>query len=324
MIARTTVSNFTLFNTSLSPFSEKSYIGPDTLRSLSIGVSPGETRRTQVFNSITVHKLFNTVLTPFLPVIKFHLAPDEITDPPVYRTISCPADASLYMTHMALQLAFGWATTHSFDFAVANPDWTKLDDIMGFMAFIHQGMQVDRNGGMQLASAPRQSLFRVTDVDNYSPFSGVDRMHEGRRRHPNTPEKKADKYHLHQLLDDPKWQGKKMLYTYDFGDMWEHDMTVQGRAKATRDFQVLDGSGHPVAEDAGGVMGWEELKAAYRTANPTSEQKETREWFEERASNGDPRGLAGDRVNFFDKEAVNKMLSENLFGHFNSLSDRND
>lgn len=32
--------------------------------------------------------------------------------------------------HLALQLAFGWATTHSFDFAVVNPGYAAPGDIM--------------------------------------------------------------------------------------------------------------------------------------------------------------------------------------------------
>jgi hypothetical protein len=40
--------------------------------------------------------------------IKFYLCPDEITDPLVIRTLSCPATATFDELHQALQVAFQW------------------------------------------------------------------------------------------------------------------------------------------------------------------------------------------------------------------------
>lgn len=102
--------------------------------------------------------------------------------------------------------------------------------------------------------------------------------------------------------------GKEVVYTYDFGDNWEHDFILEGRADATKDFVCLSGTGHPVAEDCRGIRGWEELKEAYRTSRPSKEQREKRAWFEGGASNGDPKGLAGDRVHVWDMEQVNRDL----------------
>jgi len=106
--------------------------------------------------------------------------------------------------------------------------------------------------------------------------------------------------------------GKELVYTYDFGDNWEHFFTVKGRAPASFSFECLGGSGHYVAEDVGSWREWEALKQAYRAAQPTKEQREKREWFEAQATNSDPRGLAGDRVNFFDKDQTNRDLDDML------------
>jgi len=38
------------------------------------------------------------------------------------------------------------------------------------------------------------------------------------------------------------------------------------------------------------------------------EQLDNRKWFETEASNADPEGLGGNRVNFWDKEEVNADL----------------
>ncbi|KAI0473506.1 MM3350-like domain-containing protein [Xylariaceae sp. FL0804] len=254
-------------------------------------------------------------------IIRFELDPDEVSDPPVSRTLSCPADATFHQLHAALQAAFGWASTHSFDFAVPNPDYEPPGDIRDFMA---QQMMLHSGGGRDNPARPQEYLFRVVDPasgTDFNPFSGggIDRVHEGRRSHPHTPEKKADRYKLWQLLDNAEYKDHPIIYTYDFGDNWEHHLTVTGRADASDAdpataaglFACLDGTGHPVAEDVGGTRGWEDLKEAYRAARPTEDQRERREWFEVQASNADPRGLAGGRASEWDRDGVERKLRAN-------------
>ena len=69
---------------------------------------------------------------------------------------------------------------------------------------------------------------------------------------------------------------KEMLYVYDFGDNWEHALTVEWRAARTNRFICLSGTDHPIAEDCSGVKGWEELKETYRTSSPIKDQEEKR------------------------------------------------
>ncbi len=58
-------------------------------------------------------------------------------------------------------------------------------------------------------------------------------------------------------------KGAGLLYTYDFGDGWEHDLTVvaitDGRSGAPR---CLDCAGACPPEDCGGFIGYEEALAA--------------------------------------------------------------
>lgn len=98
-----------------------------------------------------------------------------------------------------------------------------------------------------------------------------------------------------------------MVYTYDFGDNWRHQMSLQGRGPPTTDFKCISAQGHYVAEDVGSPSGWEKLKAAYRTSNPTQEQKEKREWYESGCSNGEKEGLTG-RENEVDKFLIDYVL----------------
>ena len=61
-------------------------------------------------------------------ILKFCLCPDEITDPPVTRTLSCPASASFADLHEALQIAFGWTGQHSYDCSVLNSECTNYTE----------------------------------------------------------------------------------------------------------------------------------------------------------------------------------------------------
>ncbi|KAH9907212.1 plasmid pRiA4b ORF-3-like protein-domain-containing protein [Xylariomycetidae sp. FL2044] len=235
-------------------------------------------------------------------IITFHLAPIEITNPPVLRTLSCPAETTFYNLHWALQTSFNWSVTHSFDFAVANPDYAPPQDILGV---IMQLRDIEFNSGQNPATAARLYLIRVVDPVNNT----VDRAHEGSRKHPNTPEKKANEYKLYQLFDNPRYRDRDIIYTYDFGDNWEHHISIIGRAPFSPGYKCLDGIGHGVAEDVGGYRGWEELKAAYRVSRPNEEQQERRAWFEKYATNKDPEGLRDGLFNEFDIARVNADLA---------------
>ncbi|KAK4208180.1 plasmid pRiA4b ORF-3-like protein-domain-containing protein, partial [Rhypophila decipiens] len=201
-------------------------------------------------------------------VLRVQLLPGEIVDPPVERTLSCPARATFYQLHQALQVAFGWASTHLFEFS------TKGNS--------HQLSIGDPNH----------------DADGFGP---IDR---------GTERKSSVRYKLCKYFEDEKFKDQILMYEYDFGDGWEHYITVVNRAPATDRFVCVSGTGHGVAEDVGASPGWEDLKDIYRipTDQLTPDERERRRWFEEMASNGDPSGLGGDRVNFFDLDRCNQDL----------------
>jgi hypothetical protein len=144
-------------------------------------------------------------------ILKFHLHPDRITDPPVVRVLSCPADLPFLFLHMALQTAFGWTNTHSFDFTVKDPTYALPDDPMEL--YMRQSQNII---GKDLRTAvandetmPREYLLRVSDpIKDDDPGAGADRMHEGRRRHPRTVEKSSVKWPLWRLFDNAEYQGE--------------------------------------------------------------------------------------------------------------------
>jgi hypothetical protein len=75
--------------------------------------------------------------------------------------------------------------------------------------------------------------------------------------------------------------GSTMTYTYDFGDNWEHGITVE-KILVSDDARQLPrctaGRGAAPAEDSGGIWGWTDIVQAVN--DPSHEEhKEYREWL---------------------------------------------
>lgn len=95
--------------------------------------------------------------------------------------------------------------------------------------------------------------------------------------------------------------GSSFLYTYDFGDCWEHEVRIEKilPAEAGMDYpRCLAGERHCPPEDVGGVCGYEDFLKAMR--NPRhKEHASYTEWF---GGEFDPEA--------FDLDAVNGILSD--------------
>ena len=147
-------------------------------------------------------------------LIKFHLCPDDIVDPPVWRTLSCPAIATFYTLHCALQIAFGWTHSHAYDFKVKDPQYREpegdgsLVELMQSLMNMGPVSQEYKGDG----SLPRKHLLRVFDKRSMEFGFAVDGpMGEARRRHPQTSLKEASKTKLFQIFDKPEFQGIERL-----------------------------------------------------------------------------------------------------------------
>lgn len=68
-----------------------------------------------------------------------------------------------------------------------------------------------------------------------------------------------------------KGKHKKMIYTYDYGDCWEHKITVVNfdRTASGRP-EIMDGGGACPPEDCGGIHGFEDLKVSLKTGQPSA------------------------------------------------------
>ncbi len=105
-----------------------------------------------------------------------------------------------------------------------------------------------------------------------------------------------------ELLGEP---GSKMVYTYDFGDDWEHAITVEKILTDDDGGQLprcTGGRGAAPAEDSGGTWGWANIVRAVNDPEH-EEHEEYREWL------GLPPGETLD-PKAFDVEEANQDLAD--------------
>ncbi len=93
--------------------------------------------------------------------------------------------------------------------------------------------------------------------------------------------------------------GARFRYTYDFGDNWEHEITVEDLLDPDPDTHypiLLAAKGACPPEDCGGTWGYADLKAIL--ADPNDEQHEERlEWLGlDNASEFDPNTVTLDQL----------------------------
>ena len=96
---------------------------------------------------------------------------------------------------------------------------------------------------------------------------------------------------------------QKFIYEYDFGDSWEHEVTVEKIVPLDSQAQYpicLDGARACPPEDCGSFPGYMDILAALKAPKKTAEQKDLLEWLED---GYDPEG--------FDLAVVNRRLSGN-------------
>ena len=76
---------------------------------------------------------------------------------------------------------------------------------------------------------------------------------------------------------------QKFVYLYDFGDNWNHQITVSKFLEAKKDAfypRCVRGARNTPPEDCGGIWGFEEFKEIMSDKNHP-EYEEMKEWYEE-------------------------------------------
>lgn len=109
----------------------------------------------------------------------------------------------------------------------------------------------------------------------------------------------ASKVKLSQILES---NTRKLLYVYDFGDNWVHEINLEAISDGKRKKAIcLSAKGSCPPEDCGGIYGYEEMKNIFSTMPDSEEADSYREWL----------GLDKDEIwntNSVDVEEINADL----------------
>ena len=201
-------------------------------------------------------------------------------DPIITRLLSVPPSLTFGKFHQVLQAAFGWADCHMHTFSADIPT--------------HHHSHKAHN---QKLCIPK----RVLNLQ----AGGDDGMDFGTRPAPQD----ENEWTLRDALEKKEWDGDnvaspaeiKLLYRYDMGDDWEHQINFLGRAdrglhsaltglpgEKAQKVLCIAGEGHPCAEDCGSGSRWQGLKDAFTRPR---RDKDLKEWYKNQCTNGDPKGL---------------------------------
>ncbi|MDR2496025.1 MAG: plasmid pRiA4b ORF-3 family protein [Tannerellaceae bacterium] len=169
---------------------------------------------------------------------QFKIQLKGISKPPVWRTISIPADFTFLRFHTAIQVAFGWENDHLFEFS-------------------------DNRSTIRI-SVPVKDDFSAL---GFSALSFTARAQA----------KNASKTRLSDIFTD---KISKLLYVYDFGDNWVHEITLKSVVDTTTSQAVcLSCKGACPPEDCGGIYGYEAIKETFATMPESAKAEEYREWL---------------------------------------------
>lgn len=92
--------------------------------------------------------------------------------------------------------------------------------------------------------------------------------------------KDTNDYSIAELLE---FKGDRIIFEYDFGDSWEHDVWLKGIREYNPDETptavVIKGKGACPPEDCGGVWGYSDLIRIHSQKRKSKEDKEQLEWY---------------------------------------------
>jgi len=93
-------------------------------------------------------------------------------------TLTIPSGrATFEQLHRALRIAFGWATTHTYDFKVKDPDYKPEEHEEDEVTMI-QRLTAAFHRGRQSRNTPRENLLRII-AKPQGEFGAIDNMHSG-------------------------------------------------------------------------------------------------------------------------------------------------
>jgi hypothetical protein len=193
--------------------------------------------------------------------------------PAIWRRLAVPSDMTLGQLHHVLQIAMGWMDGHLHQFVLRDK---RLRPTREELARRFQEGALDEEFLGRLHGERYFVPLRTPDGEELE-MEGED----------------EDRVTLAEVCPNVK---SRLIYEYDFGDSWDHDIEVQKIAEPQDSVEYpvcLAGKRACPPEDSGGVWGYyEKLRVV---ADPSHEMhQEYREWL---GDEFDPEAFDLDEVN---------------------------
>ncbi|MCJ1358543.1 MAG: hypothetical protein MMC33_008543 [Icmadophila ericetorum] len=199
--------------------------------------------------------------------------PGKVIDPSITRTLSCPTTATFEDLHHAIQIAFQWSRSFTYDFKIQIEDPDADADSTTTTTTGKKKKPVVRmlDGEARILSDKLPAImgsFAVT--------------------HPNVFTDSVQEVRLQNYFETSRLETFFLEYEYDYlNGHWILEIALIGRAPVTSGFVCIEGQGNGVALQMMNWREWEDLKDAYRAVraaeNVTPEQNARIAWFEKEA-----------------------------------------
>ena len=262
-------------------------------------------------------------------LLRIDLEPEILTNPRIFRTLSCPALSTFHELHEAMLIAFDWSGTRSYEFDVETVDTFTWPSSLPKSHPIAKGLDVrakksaehvvEREHSLVYVPNERTSL-RILDrqvetLDDPRFRMTPNRSVNGGSMNPKMEQCCSLLHKLCDVLDKDSAHREDLVYTYDLRKnvRWKHLITFRGLEAANPQFKCTDGYGHGCGEGINGARGWKQILNTYRMEAPTREQRMAMMWYEQICVNGDKEGLHHGRDTFWDLVYVNTLLKFSLW-----------
>lgn len=172
---------------------------------------------------------------------QFKIQLKNITKPPVWRKVVVPSNITFSMFHSIIQVAMGWYDSHLYSFSPTG---------YGSEPWIEEDSDMFSLG---------------FDDDNDDDNDDDDEL------------TLATKLKLSDIF---KTEGQTFTYIYDFGDDWEHKITLEeiDKLNISPIPKLIGGKGACPPEDCGGAWGYENMKEVLSDKNHP-EHEDMKEWL---------------------------------------------
>ena len=195
--------------------------------------------------------------------LKIRIELMEVESPKVWREMWIPMEITFDQFHNILQLCMGWQNYHLYSF----------QESLKSRYFHIMCPPFDDLPGIDATKVTIESILWGY-YNSYQMSLNMDKMD------------KVD----------------KLYYVYDFGDQWEHEITViDFDSTPIKHAEVTEGGGACPPEDCGGFHGYERMK---KYLDGKIGKKEYYDWF----NSVDAEGFD---IHHFDMEKHNRMLKAN-------------